>query len=81
MLLMILKFMNNTWGWSGTVTGIVGGLLVALNFEYSKFGYIFFMVSAISWIIQGAKNDDNSLVLLNVVFVFVNTLGIYRWFF
>ncbi len=81
MLLTILKFMNNTWGWSGTVTGIVGGLLVALNFEYSKFGYIFFMVSAISWIIQGAKNDDNSLVLLNVVFVFVNTLGIYRWFF
>jgi len=73
--------MNNTWGWSGTVTGIVGGLLVALNFEYSKFGYIFFMVSAISWIIQGAKNDDNSLVLLNVVFVFVNTLGIYHWFF
>ena len=81
MLLTILKFMNNTWGWSGTVTGIVGGLLVALNFEYSKFGYIFFMVSAISWIIQGAKNNDNSLVLLNVVFVFVNTLGIYRWFF
>jgi len=81
MLLTILKFMNNAWGWSGTVTGIVGGLLVALNFDYSKFGYIFFMVSAISWIIQGAKNNDNSLVLLNVVFVFVNTLGIYRWFF
>ncbi|SFV77715.1 hypothetical protein MNB_SUP05-10-566 [hydrothermal vent metagenome] len=55
--------------------------MVALNFNYSKFGYIFFMVSAISWIIQGSKNNDNSLVLLNVVFVFVNTLGIYHWFF
>jgi nicotinamide riboside transporter PnuC len=72
--------MNNTWGWFGTVTGIIGGLLVALNFELSKFGYIFFMVSAISWIVQGAKNHDNSLVLLNTVFVCVNMLGIYHWF-
>ncbi|MDC9726267.1 MAG: hypothetical protein PSN35_00335 [Candidatus Thioglobus sp.] len=54
---------------------------MALNFEYSKFGYLFFMVSAISWIIQGAKNNDKSLVLLNAVFVCVNTLGLYHWFF
>jgi len=78
---MTLKFMNNAWGWLGTITGIVGGLLVALNFDHSKYGYIFFMVSAISWVIQGAKNNDKSLVLLNTVFVCVNTLGIYRWFF
>ena len=77
---MILKSMNNIWGWIGTITGIAGGVLVALNFEFSKFGYMFFMVSAISWIIQGVKNNDNSLVLLNAVFVCVNTLGLYRWF-
>ncbi|VVH66107.1 hypothetical protein BSPLISOX_3218 [uncultured Gammaproteobacteria bacterium] len=76
-----MKSMNNTWGWLGTITGITGGLLVALHFSYSKYGYIFFMVSAISWIIQGAKNHDKSLVLLNTVFVCVNTLGIYHWFF
>lgn len=78
---MTLKSVNNAWGWLGSITGIIGGILVALNFEYSKFGYIFFMVSAISWVIQGNKNNDNSLVLLNTVFVCVNTLGIYRWFF
>ena len=72
--------MTNLWGWLGTLTGIIGGLLVALNFEYSKFGYIFFMISAISWLVQGAKNNDISLVLLNTVFVCVNTLGLYRWF-
>jgi len=49
--------MNKTWGWLGTITGILGGLLVALNFNYSKFGYIFFMMSAISWIIQGYENS------------------------
>lgn len=78
---MTLKSVNNAWGWLGSITGIIGGVLVALNFDYSKFGYIFFMVSAISWVIQGNKNNDNSLVLLNTVFVCVNTLGIYRWFF
>lgn len=72
--------MNNTLGWLGTITGIIGGLLVAFNFGYSKFGYIFFMVSAVSWVIQGAKNNDKTLVLLNVVFVCINALGIYHWF-
>ncbi|CAC9434877.1 hypothetical protein BTURTLESOX_2169 [bacterium endosymbiont of Bathymodiolus sp. 5 South] len=38
------------------------------------------MVSAASWIIQGVKNKDNSLILLNTVFVCVNSLGIYHWF-
>ncbi|KAA0443075.1 MAG: hypothetical protein FXV79_05215 [Candidatus Thioglobus sp.] len=73
--------MNNNWGWLGAITGISGGLLVSLNFSYSKFGYIFFMLSAISWVIQGAKNQDKSLVLLNAAFICVNSLGIYRWFF
>ncbi|NYT28361.1 hypothetical protein [Candidatus Thiodubiliella endoseptemdiera] len=73
--------MNNIWGWVGTITGITGGILVALNFEYSKFGYIFFMISAVSWAVQGLKNDDKSLVLLNTVFICVNALGMYRWFY
>ncbi|CAC9596514.1 hypothetical protein [uncultured Gammaproteobacteria bacterium] len=72
--------MGNNWGWLGTVTGITGALMVALNFEYSRYGYIFFMISAISWIIQGAKNNDKSLVLLNTVFVCINALGMYHWF-
>jgi hypothetical protein len=72
--------MNNAWGWLGTITGITGALLVALNIDKVFVGYIFFMGSAISWVIQGAKNNDKSLVLLNAVFVCVNALGLYNWF-
>ena len=72
--------MNNTWDWLGTITGITGALLVALNINEVFTGYIFFMVSAVSWVIQGAKNSDKSLVLLNTVFVCVNALGLYNWF-
>ncbi len=72
--------MSNAWGWLGTITGITGALLVALNIDEVFTGYLFFMASAISWVIQGTKNNDKSLVLLNAVFVCVNALGLYNWF-
>jgi len=37
--------MNNAWGWLGTITGITGALLVALNIDEVFTGYIFFMLS------------------------------------
>lgn len=75
---MISKFL--TFSWLGTITGIAGGILLALNIaNYSKFGFIFFLVSASSWLIQGYKNKDFPLVLLNCVFVIVDILGIYNW--
>ncbi|CAC9464120.1 hypothetical protein BSPLISOX_747 [uncultured Gammaproteobacteria bacterium] len=36
--------MNKFLGWLGAITGV---LLVALNFDYSKYGYIFFYGSYI----------------------------------
>jgi nicotinamide riboside transporter PnuC len=78
---MILKSNNNFYGWLGTITGIIGGTMIAMNSELSKFGYIFFIMSAISWIIQGLRNKDNSLVLLNSFFICINILGVYHWFF
>ena len=71
-----------TFGWLGTATGIAGGVLIALNSPlYSKFGFIFFLLSASSWFIQGYKNRDYPLMLLNCVFVVIDILGIYSWFF
>ncbi len=71
-----------TFGWLGTITGIIGGVLIALNsLIYSKFSFIFFLFSAGSWFIQGYKNRDYPLVLLNCVFMVIDILGIYRWFF
>ncbi len=70
-----------TFGWLGALTGIIGGVLVALNsIEYSRFGFIFFLVSALSWLIQGYKNKDYPLMLLNTVFIVIDVLGIYNWF-
>ena len=71
-----------TFGWLGTFTGIIGGVFIAINsVHYSKFGFIFFLISALSWLVQGYKNNDYPLVLLNTIFVVIDLLGIYNWFF
>ena len=67
-------------GWIGTITGIIGALLIAFNFEYSKFGYLFFLVSSTTWGLQGYKNKDSALMVINIVFTGVNIIGIIRWF-
>ncbi len=69
------------FGWIGTITGIMGGLLLALNLEYSHFGFFIFFISASSWTIQGYKNNDRSLMILNAFFMLIDLLGIYRWIF
>jgi nicotinamide riboside transporter PnuC len=69
------------FGWIGSFTGIIGAILVAMNFEFSKFGYIFFIISSITWGIQANKNKDKALLLINVAFTIINSIGIYRWFF
>ncbi|MDC0446935.1 hypothetical protein OAL99_03500 [Gammaproteobacteria bacterium] len=76
-----MKSSNNYFGWFGTITAITGGTLVALNIDISKFGYIFFLMSSVSWFLQAKKNGDSALMIVNVFFFFINILGIYRWFF
>ena len=34
--------------WFGSITGIIGALMLALNNEYSMYGYIFFILSSLS---------------------------------
>jgi nicotinamide riboside transporter PnuC len=69
------------FGWIGSITGVIGAILVAFNFEFSKFGYFFFLVSSITWAIQANKNKDKALLSINLAFTIINIIGIYRWFF
>jgi nicotinamide riboside transporter PnuC len=68
------------FGWVGTITGIIGALLIAFNFELSKFGYLFFLVSSTTWLVQAKQNNDKALMLINIVFTVVNIIGIINWF-
>ncbi len=67
------------YGWIGTITGVTGGITIALNITYSKYAFLVFLISSGCWLIQGAINKDKALVVLNAVFMTIDLIGIYRW--
>jgi len=65
--------------WTGTVAGIVGAVMVALNIGISGYGFLLFLYSSITWTVAGVLIAEPSMVLLQGAFVVINILGIYRW--
>ncbi len=67
--------------WLGTVAGITGALLIALNVGGTivGIGFIFFAVSATAWVVAGWRMGKPSLVAMHGVFLAINLLGIWRW--
>lgn len=65
--------------WTGTVTGIAGALILALNLPLSGWGWVLFAISALAWTIAGIVLKELSLVLLQAGFLVVDMIGIYRW--
>ena len=65
--------------WLGTVAGIGGAVLVALNIPASGWGFVFFLVSSVCWGTAALTIREWSLLLLQGVFTIINLIGIYRW--
>ena len=65
--------------WLGTVTGVLGALVLALNIPVSGWGWVLFTISSISWTVAGLVMRDMSLAVLQGAFVFVDLLGVWRW--
>ncbi len=66
--------------WSGTFFGIAAAILLAANIEASKYGFPLFLIASILWGIVAYSIKDYALLLLQVVFIVINTYGIYKWF-
>lgn len=63
-------------GWIGTITSILGSFLVA--FHLFVIGYVLFLIGSFSWLIEGIKAKNKSLVTLNFTFFVANIIGIYK---
>lgn len=60
-------------------SSIGGALLVALNIGAQVFGYVLFLVSSLTGIILLRKsNAPKSLLIVNIVFAVINTIGLFR---
>ena len=43
-------------------------------------GFIFFIVASIAWMIDGWLESKASLVIQNVILLFINVIGVWRWY-
>ena len=65
--------------WFGTLTGVAGAFVLALNIPISGWGWVLFTLSSVSWTIAGLVLKDMSLAVLQAAFVVVDVIGIWRW--
>lgn len=66
--------------WIGTVAGVSGALLIALNLGVVGYGFVLFLISSLLWTTVGVVQRELSLVVLQGAFTAINLLGLYRWF-
>lgn len=65
--------------WFGTVTGLVGALILALNIPISGWGWVLFCVSSFAWTVAGTVMREPSIALLQAGFLVVDLIGVWRW--
>lgn len=65
--------------WIGTLTGVAGALIIALNLGMVVLGFALFLVSSVLWTAAGWLQREPSLVVLQGTFTIINVVGIWRW--
>jgi|TARA_A200000159_G_scaffold161284_1_gene182902 hypothetical protein len=66
--------------WLATALFLSAGTLLSLNIEISRFGFLLFLAGHVllSWYFY--KEKDWAMTTQNGFFIFIDALGIYRWF-
>lgn len=66
--------------WIFTLGQVLGSLIIASNLGINGLGYVFFLASSIAGIVLlRGTHAARSVVLVNVYFTVVNTIGIIRY--
>lgn len=63
----------------GSVLGVIGGLLVALQCRISVYGFGFYALSNIAFIAFGLHRGHYGIVAMNAVFLVLAALGVWRY--
>ena len=64
----------------GAVYGVAGAVLVSLNIQQSKYGFMLFLISSILLGIVSWRSKMQYLLTMNMVFFGINMAGVVRWF-
>jgi hypothetical protein len=78
---MVKNRLVNIVGWIGSVLGLAGSLIVALNTPYSGYGFLVYLGSNFAWLYHGVKTQTWALVVMQIGFTTTSFLGLWNWFF
>ena len=65
--------------WIGTICGILGSVLVAMNNGFQFVGYTSFLIGSIACLIVAVKAKDKANITLWGFFLSVNIMGIVNY--
>lgn len=68
-------------GWFGSITGLLGSLLLALNTSFSGWGFVVFLLSNAAWMTHGIRTKTWSMVVMQLGFTVTSLIGVWRWLF
>jgi len=63
----------------GAGFGVIGATLIASNIGMEGLAFIVFIVSVLCFIYVGCVKDLQGVTWMNVIFLFINLLGMWRW--
>ena len=76
-----IDVVSDRLGWIGSLLGLFGAALLALNVQISGYGWVAFLASNMAWITYGIRTKTNSLLVMQLGFTFTSFVGLYRWLF
>lgn len=65
--------------WAGSLTGLLGAALLALNSPVSGYGFVAFLVSNLCWITFGIITRSRPMIAMQAGFTATSVVGIYQW--
>lgn len=65
--------------WFGTVTGLIGAIVISSNIGYIGQAYISFIISAIAILYVAWKLERWGLFTMSLGYAIINAWGIWRW--
>lgn len=73
---------TNIAQWIGSVSGVSGSILISLNIgaTWVLLGFSLFLVSNFTLAFWGYKVKAYGVLWMNVAYIFIDSLGVYRWF-
>lgn len=74
--LKILRFLKR----SSSIFAAVGGFVLALNIAQSRWGFLLLFLSSSQLLIASIKEGDREMIVYSSsLFIFVDSVGVYRW--